>query len=65
MEEVFGVEEIPEEGETREVVAVFEVVETAVVVEETAGNAVDLREAGIEMMARVARRSLDQVIVVV
>ena len=61
VEEVFGVEGIPEEGETLEVVAVFEVVET--VVEETAGNAVDLREVGIGMMAKVARRSLDQVIV--
>lgn len=63
VEEVFGVEGIPEEGETREVLAVFEVVETAVEVEETAGNVVDLREAGIGMMAKVARKSSDQVIV--
>ena len=65
VKEVFEVEGIPEEGETREVAAVFEVVETEVEVEETAGNAVDLREAGIGMMAKVARKSLDQVIVVV
>ena len=70
VKEVFEVEGIPEEGETREVAAVFEVVETEVVeteveVEGTAGNAVDLREAGIGMMAKVARKSLDQVIVVV
>lgn len=58
------VEGIPEEGATPEVVAVSEVVETVVEVEETAGNAVDLREVEIGMMAKVARRSLDQVIVV-
>ena len=52
------VEGIPEEGATPEVV------ETVVEVEETAGNAVDLREVEIGMMAKVARRSLDQVIVV-
>ena len=65
VKEVFEVEGIPEEGETREVAAVFEVVETEVEVEGTAGNAVDLREVGIGMMAKVARKSLDQVIVVV